>query len=1632
MTTRKEEEEENKVIVPMLDKSNFEDWEVKLNLRMMSLKWCYEFLTTGSCKFGMPTLNKPTPANAGTDYKPVVKEEYADEEGMEIYKEERAAAIKARIDYNTSIKAKAWATIYSKISLEIINQINIDVEYTKSLEAMDFVWLFKKAKQVATGEGAHSTCLEFIKLLQTKMEGGDWRSYFKRYLVAATKVKKRLASMSAAELIDIILNSIFIIGVLANDGSLLQTEINEILRKSQWPHYEDCISEWSVSLNASEHIQSASTNTDSGQVKAHVAKRGGQPPMKCLNCGVPGHGYRVCRVPKSTCSKCGGLHHESMHNTAVKIALKRRPPPDSPSALLSDAKYQGRTAYSAVLEEYDPNEDAYAEQDADIQILEARINSTKPSSKSVFDDNDEDEGEVYGYTTRVIDEDGTDIDTDVLANNANMDEEKGECAVLDSGATGHVLKKAVGCTKTTPCVGRYLRGATDDSIPITHTATHPVLGHVNIVPRCADNLISVSRLMRSGCKISGEGKYMHVMSKTGKECMRAELRHDGLFIVNLTSIAGLAARIPSPDTELNALEGLIEGDAILPTEPLPRIDYMRPLNAQEIKRAKEAQELHQVVGHPGDEALKHALNHGVWPNTVLTGRDVDNARTLFGPCPACSEGKITEAPNPTADEVPAHQVGELLVYDLAELHTKSIGGNTVMLYGRDVHSSYVLVSGLVSKHAQKVADAINCDIAFLKAYGHTVTGIMFDSEPTLRALENKFPGVHVFYSTPQQHNKRAERLKRELNEKVRTTRADCVLELPRSLDLELYCAAGNTINTLPNDQTGPHMTPYQVVTGMRPVPREFKTGSPVLAYTKDKNAPDVRGEWGLVLDLVPGTPNSYRLFMPQRLGIFVRKHIVPQPGYPREWNLPRRLSIVPPVQVRSVLDPVTAAEQYHRTQELKHLNELQRQAQRTAPPPAELTSVQPQAQQEEQAPTQQPAEPVNQGQPSQDSNQPTQESEHEQPRTPDPPQAQPHMSMAQRTAQRLADERQRQASQVTATRTTPAKGAPGADTHDRPKPVLPYRTRGQQRQAMGHEAIVDEEGTESFEPPNKEPGEPTVNAYRISLRQALHEGTEERRAMAKRAIKEELEQLLDINAFKFIRFDGVPAQHRDRIVNSHMFLKEKFKADGSFDRMKARLVAGGHLIDADSIGNTRAPTVQTTNVRLMLAISAIRKYTIMTADIKGAFLLAKIDESERQYLTLDKEVVHILLTLRPAMRQYIHTDGTMMVEVLVWLYGYPQSAERFYSHLSTTLLRRNFRCAMGDKCVFTRGNNNDMVIVCTHVDDILCVGRRGAVAKFKDDLVKDYQVNIQEGAKHSYIGIEIQQSNKGDIRISQSGYRRDVLQRFSEILSIGPVVTRTPCTDEIMGASEEGAEKIGKKKYAGIVMSLMFLARMTRPDLMFTCAMLATHCHDPDGNHGEMAARALRYLRYSGNMAIEYRFEHTADLQIRMYADASHASHPDAKGHMCIVTMFGSGMIDYECSKMKLTTLSSTESEHVALCSAATKAAWLTDMMTFMGMTTNGPIKVYQDNTSTIWLTANEGNFSRNKHVLIRRNYVKEQILERVIKVLYKPTTEMAADMGTKPLPERTLKRHMGTIGMVTLPDGITPESIQAAISETV
>jgi len=172
----------------------------------------------------------------------------------------------------------------------------------------------------------------------------------------------------------------------------------------------------------------------------------------------------------------------------------------------------------------------------------------------------------------------------------------------------------------------------------------------------------------------------------------------------------------------------------------------------------------------------------------------------------------------------------------------------------------------------------------------------------------------------------------------------------------------------------------------------------------------------------------------------------------------------------------------------------------------------------------------------------------------------------------------------------------------------------------------------------------------------------------------------------------------------------------------------------------------------------------------------------------------------------------------------------------------------------------------------------------------------------------------------------------------------------------------------------------------------------------------LKYIDIHPDYAIVYK---PGVNNIDIYADASHGVHVNGTGHGCIIVRIGTGMVFIRSYKLKMVTLSSTESEWLVLCEATQFARWLRDMLPYIGVNVVNPIKIKQDNTSTIWLAENGANFARTKHLLIRRNYAKEGIIDGVTSVVHTSSESMFADLGTKVLSQRMISKYMNNIGMM-------------------
>jgi hypothetical protein len=328
----------------------------------------------------------------------------------------------------------------------------------------------------------------------------------------------------------------------------------------------------------------------------------------------------------------------------------------------------------------------------------------------------------------------------------------------------------------------------------------------------------------------------------------------------------------------------------------------------------------------------------------------------------------------------------------------------------------------------------------------------------------------------------------------------------------------------------------------------------------------------------------------------------------------------------------------------------------------------------------------------------------------------------------------------------------------------------------------------------------------------------------------------------------------------------------------------------------------------------------------------------------------------------------------------------------------NFIRSIADPCAYTKQHEDGAMYLTVHVDDMLLVSptqrsRKGFEASLEDQFEITKQLNDL-----SYLGMTIQKAETG-IKVHQMGYIDSMMLKFG---ARPDTLVTSPTGSEFLTADLED-EEVNKTKYLGLIMSLMFLARFTRVDILMPVTYLATKSADPRQKDYNKAMKILNYVIRTKTRVLWFGTHPT--LELRVFTDASHMLHADAKGHGGIIVTYGGTIIASKSFKMKLVTKSSTESELVAIEEAVPYVLWMLTLLENLNLEVVKPVSIMQDNLSAIGIVNNGGSFNRSKHMVARYQFVRQHMELGDITFKHCSGDIMPADMLTKPLEGLRLKK---------------------------
>ena len=119
---------------------------------------------------------------------------------------------------------------------------------------------------------------------------------------------------------------------------------------------------------------------------------------------------------------------------------------------------------------------------------------------------------------------------------------------------------------------------------------------------------------------------------------------------------------------------------------------------------------------------------------------------------------------------------------------------------------------------------------------------------------------------------------------------------------------------------------------------------------------------------------------------------------------------------------------------------------------------------------------------------------------------------------------------------------------------------------------------------NYDPAGGNWSEYVLNI--SVNEALRTRGKVAESVILKELGQMIEKKVWTPVDVQKLPREEKARIIRSSMFPKEKFLASGEFEKLKARLVAGGDQQDKTLYDDLSAQTVGTSSVFTVLSIAA--------------------------------------------------------------------------------------------------------------------------------------------------------------------------------------------------------------------------------------------------------------------------------------------------------------------------------------------------------------------------------------------------------------------------------------------------------------
>ena len=482
------------------------------------------------------------------------------------------------------------------------------------------------------------------------------------------------------------------------------------------------------------------------------------------------------------------------------------------------------------------------------------------------------------------------------------------------------------------------------------------------------------------------------------------------------------------------------------------------------------------------------------------------------------------------------------------------------------------------------------------------------------------------------------------------------------------------------------------------------------------------------------------------------------------------------------------------------------------------------------------------------------------------------------------------------------------------------------------------------------------------------------------AIYDELDNLYSNNIMTFVQ--KVP--EGSTVITTKWVFNIKLNDQNLIEKYKARLVARGfNQKEGIDYELTYSPTLNSDSIKLIIALAAKLKWNIHQLDIKAAYLNANLDKV-------------IYTTIPPGDANY--KKGFWRLNKA--LYGLKQSGRQWYETISSFLTQNGFDKLKSEPCIFKKYSKaNLLCIIGLYVDDMLITGTIQEINDIVNKIKLKFKIS-KSGNINYILGIKIEFYNNS-YYISQKNFIENLLNNYN-IKNIKKC--KTPCTGVNNKLNNDPNFDI--TVYKSAIGSLIYLAKSTRPDISFAVHYASRNCENPKLSDWKKVLNIFKYLNSTKNFKIKY--DGLGD--INAYCDADFAGDTkDRKSTSGCLILMGKSAISWHSKKQSVVATSTAEAEYISTSECTKKVLWIRNILEEL-FNYNHSVTIFTDNMASKKSIENGEVNTKLKHIAIKYHFNRDNIINRKIKLMYKNTEEMLADVLTKNVNGPKMKKFTDKI----------------------